>query len=1120
MPERGTLGEEIFRIFCQRVASDELPNDVSGRESRDVCAGTASPDAAPTPRLRAMAENRDRLVAALDQTLPEPLEDDLDHFMLQLVPFYDPPAEQLPTQTRALADLLTKLEEDDEAVGALERLSTRVGYRPLRLALGVTRPALAYPRIVELTETALTTIDEGGAAGEEWDDLLRAISLELATSEASEPEDGASTLELTRQLLFTTRAEFAGDGGSRYMVVRDGRGIVVPASDDGSVPAPFVDMDGDGLADVDPLGRFVGRAGLVEVPAPFAVLGEGDVLRGTAGRALRADRTPIFAYRDVNQTLLAGVTREAPPLLDPEEPALLDMAYGLPVLLGPEGMREEVLGRGVTVRYPGYDTSSGPLFDLVWGTGALLTEEETDDVLALVDQLLEENEHELAGLIDSGLFGDAVADATPDASIPPDSELWDDLIQVVQWMADEPGLLEAVLRALADPRSRRLGTVYAEMMRFRDEVGFDPADLNRPMRDQVWTDPVDPAAPDTADNTSLFQRSISVIHDLDGVRYCNKDGARLRMRLLGLNITYPLVGGSFDECELLEIENVVDAYSQSIIGRYELEIKDGFLNVLLDVGSSLGIDPDRVLEESSGIDGLTRTPTPEALNRMIFTREGNEFLEELFDPIPSRDGVPIEERHDPILFAWERSFRFCGDELVAPDAPCAEPEEVSFYEAMSPLLEAFDSFDRRREGRFLFGRLVTALHTHWPSEGAEMTQDADPSAPFFAHHDDARSYEPILAALFGDCDWMPAGGAGGRRCDPERGGQLIKRLQEASAVLDGLEVRPGVDGIDVLTNAALSMVRPAEGLLDRAGSAVTTTNGGREIPLTRLHLMLDALSDFDAAFAGAPPERLERWRSARSVLVDQFLPIRERSGARQLENRRVYGLLRVLVPFLRDRIADHRARGDLQEWAEGLSGRMEDTLGSHVGATAFRFSEAVQTDEVAKEELAELVRYLMNEASENDAFDTTLLATADLLQVLEDDDNLVPLLPVLAEGVAPGVRDQIAGGGVVDPAELELAGSAIDTTLDLLRDIVEVDDRRTLREVLANLVSLQENGETPLETIIDVVAEVNRVEPNAGGPLRADDHRSVLGNTNEFLVDERRGLERIYDVVQARQLEE
>ncbi|HJL38321.1 MAG TPA: hypothetical protein RMG95_21685, partial [Polyangiaceae bacterium LLY-WYZ-15_(1-7)] len=253
MPERGTLGEEIFRIFCQRVASDELPNDVSGRESRDVCAGTASPDAAPTPRLRAMAENRDRLVAALDQTLPEPLEDDLDHFMLQLVPFYDPPAEQLPTQTRALADLLTKLEEDDEAVGALERLSTRVGYRPLRLALGVTRPALAYPRIVELTETALTTIDEGGAAGEEWDDLLRAISLELATSEASEPEDGASTLELTRQLLFTTRAEFAGDGGSRYMVVRDGRGIVVPASDDGSVPAPFVDMDGDGLADVDPL---------------------------------------------------------------------------------------------------------------------------------------------------------------------------------------------------------------------------------------------------------------------------------------------------------------------------------------------------------------------------------------------------------------------------------------------------------------------------------------------------------------------------------------------------------------------------------------------------------------------------------------------------------------------------------------------------------------------------------------------------------------------------------------------------------------------------------------------------------------------------------------------------
>ena len=53
---------------------------------------------------------------------------------------------------------------------------------------------------------------------------------------------------------------------------------------------------------------------------------------------------------------------------------------------------------------------------------------------------------------------------------------------------------------------------------------------------------------------------------------------------------------------------------------------------------------------------------------------------------------------------------------------------MTFYEAMTPLIEAFDSFDRRTADRFLFGRLITALHTHWPSARATATQDDDPAA--------------------------------------------------------------------------------------------------------------------------------------------------------------------------------------------------------------------------------------------------------------------------------------------------------------------------------------------------------------------------------------------------------
>ncbi len=1120
---RQSLGAEMYYVFCQRLASSEVPTDVTGESTKALCRGQVDASTAPTERLRVMAEMRGRLVPALEVAFPETLEDDLDHFTGQLIPFYDPPDERLPSQTRALADLFDKLVADDEAIGALERVSTRLGYRSSRVALGVARPALSYPRIVELTDTALGALAPGGSAEAEWNQLVGAIALDMATAEDSVPEDGPSTLELTRQLLFSTRAEF-GDGNAHFMAVRDGRGLVVPASADGSVPPPFADMDRDGLADVDPLGRFLSTSGgLLEVPSPFATITEPDtVLRGPAGRALRADSSALYRYIDVNQSLLAGLSRDAAPWLDPDQPTLLNMAYGLPVLMGPPTMQTEDLGP-VNARYMGYDTARGPMFDLLYATGELLHRPETNDALTLVDLLMTDHEPEIAALIRGGLVADAVAEATPDASIPPESELWDDVIQVAQWMTQEPGMMEGTLRALADPRSKRLGTIYAEMMRFRDPIALDPADINRQLTDQVWTDEVDRGAPDGPGNMSIFQRSISAIHDLGYVRVCNKDGARLRLRLFGLNVTYPLFGGSYDECELLEITDVAQAFALSIIGRYELEIKDEFLGVLLEVGGSLGIDADATLEESSGIDGLTRRPTPQALARMVYTREGNEFLEALVDPPLTRDGAVMVDRHaDPVIFAWERNFRFCGDALVAPGTVCADAEEVSFYDAMSPLLEAFDTFDRRTDGRFLFTELITSLHTHWPSSGTDMTQDADPSAPFFAHHDNGRSYEPIVANLFADCDYAPDG-----RCDPELAGGMIRRLYDLGQVLGATEVRPGLDGFQTLAAATEAAVNPqlSPGLVNRAGLPTTATNGGTPIPNTPLHLVLDSLSSFDDAFAASDPDRLVRWRSGRSDLVDQLLTTREppgRRGTYELANRRTYGLARVLVPFLQARIDDHRRTGDLVPWARGLAGRVEDSMGSSVGAASMAFLEAVQRDEPAKEELAGMMQYLMSEASGFDAFDTMVVSTADLMQVLEDDLNLVPLLHVLSEGMVPGVRDVAAAGGNVDPATLSLSGSALDETMDLMRAMADIDDRHTLPAILSNLVTLPESGrgETPLETILDVVAEVNRVDPGLGTSLRSDDHRAVLTTAHEFLTDQDRGLERIYNVIQSRELTE
>src|SRR5512139_3117702 len=67
----GTLGEEIFKVVCQRMADEasraaheadpSVPYDVTGEPTRALCEGRADPTTAPTPRLRALSENRDRL---------------------------------------------------------------------------------------------------------------------------------------------------------------------------------------------------------------------------------------------------------------------------------------------------------------------------------------------------------------------------------------------------------------------------------------------------------------------------------------------------------------------------------------------------------------------------------------------------------------------------------------------------------------------------------------------------------------------------------------------------------------------------------------------------------------------------------------------------------------------------------------------------------------------------------------------------------------------------------------------------------------------------------------------------------------------------------------------------
>ena len=1104
----GSLGEEIVQVFCERIAADAErarpegePRDVSGARWKPVCEGNAPVPADAPPRLAALMENRARLAEALDRTLPEAMSDDLGLFMGELLPFFDTPEERLPTQTRRLADFLERLSRDDEAVAALERLGTREGYRPLRLALGVTRPTLAYPRFDEFAEVALRTLLEGSAR-EELLDLQAALALEMATMEI-DPRDDASdqtTLALMRQLMFTEDDLFA-TGGPSPVLLRDARGIALP--NPAVSLSPFVDMDADGMADVDGLGRFVDASGAtLSVPPPFRVQHESGVPRDPSGRAIRSDGTRYYAYIDASRTMLAGTTAELAPWFDPASPTLMQMSRGLPVLLGPPADTSFTYG-AFTHRYSGFDTSQGPMFDAVHAIGELMHRDETEAALLATEALLRDHESAAAGIVRSARFMANESDLHPEAVLTQPNVFWDDLIDVLVRMSQRPGMLEALMRSFSDPRSENGGELFGAFMRHRDRVTFDPRDVNGPPLGLPLDEPVNRGMPDSFDNESMWQRTVALIDALNGVQVCNRAGARLDLRIslgpFSFNLRYPLFGRTAGRCELIRIDNVAEAYARAIMGDYELELQDGFLDAMVNVASALRVDVDEALEVSSGIDGLTRHPSPQALNRLVFwglsdetglrsctpNAEGGDcnstFAGQVFDPVRDRHGNLVIERYHGTIFAWE---------------------SPGFYEAMQPLVEVLHQpgYTYDAEGSYFFGELLGTLHAHWASPANDQYCQAPACGPGdanFSHASNVRGYEELVAAGFEE-------------------GQLTQRLHRMNLALEAIEVEPGVDGVAALAAAGEVMIDPRRnvGLTDRFGNGTTRTNdGARELTQTPLYLLLDALSAMDTAWEREPERRAE-FLLARRAMAEQFFGTRTLGDGFRLENQRGRAILLTALPFMRDRIADHRAQGDLLEWATGLDQRMEETMREPLMAALVRLLDAVNQDPDARTALAQLLGYLVDEASENDAFASVLYGGADALMVLEDDRNIVPLLNALSTGLAPNAREVVTGGA----SSLDLEGSALIDALDLVQDIQAVDEDRTLRRILQNAVSLPAAGDpvTPLETILDVIAEVNRAAPNAGGSLRADDYRAVFGQVTDFMLDEDHGLERLNGVVQHR----
>jgi hypothetical protein len=1316
LPRRGTLGEELFGVVCDRLGGQSLHEDLTGASYDGICHrrsdgtfvdvvdATRLPAMAnglvdihgnPVPlakqkqdraygvaRLETLARHRPDLIAALDATFPDvavPVKDvsnpdpakscsppatsgqgrlhtELASLLARMQGLYTDGT--LPSSTEALARVIDAFKTATDAQTSWARFDARAGYRPIDMALGAARPALAYPGFRDFTNATVSLLAADsqpyerhpqldaaghrvpvpGAAHAQLTQLLTVAHAEFlnATVDAPVPPLALSTdmatgralvsrprtdLEVLQTLLYAQDPAFGG-GTSQYIVRRDPRGYALVAPGPlGAVPSPFVDQNGDGLADVDPNGRFVTTGGVL-APSPFfAAEAPAAPARDTFGRALGAPGgSLVYEYVDTSHSYAASLLHDLEPLLDPnpadQKETLADLLAGAYVLFGardgsPATARS--YADGETVLYDAFRADSSPILDLLYALGQILADPTGEPTLALASTLVDAHPADVARLVGDTLYAKSLADKDTTAKLPPTSVFWDDMIDLVIQIDAEPGLLEDVLRALGDDATLPLAGAVAAYMANRDRVSYDRSDMNGPAFNFATNStappstPVDRTMPDSGANRSALQRFVQVIFDTNGVTSCNKPGAIVHAlgtplgdvdvpqgpanSLLAQAALFLNYGSksSFDECEVFKIENLAAFYLDSIVGSASMYFRDDFIRngaiaglgaatvALIEQSSGIGYDPSNA-DTYNGANVLlpgfwdtsgsqTFRPKPAWLDRLVFfdiandsptssgknyttnhflsdlqgTRIGTAVCPERLIPDPCVTSSTCSGAPDIAGDGMVHGLRSCpaGDWLFERDQDATFVwEDDGFYSALAPLVTAFalaknptTGQPRRREDLFL--QLMTVLQKHWQSAAGTADECALALSPAVqCSKDGVDSYEPLLAQVFSS--------------------DMLTAVHDLVHTLEGIRVpvctsvdptthqctKLGApqDGVTVLANATGALINPARakaaGLKDRKGSPTSLRNDGTtNAQVTPVYLVLEALNEIDRAFAEyaqthpGDTGRQAQWKRARSQLVDRFLDVLGKNTTSQsFVDQATARILPVLLDALRAQLWAHCPPPSATcPWARtDLSTNASATIGGPTFAASIDVVDAIRRNDAGRLELEKLLTYLSDAGSGNVALAELLSSVDDMVQVLRDDVNLVPLYHLMATAVAPSMTD--AQGhtqrGAVDAMTALFVRDAGRASSAQGAEICanELDPDGILDVALANLVTPMpgpggQPGETPVEVILDAIADVNRAAPGAPAKLAAPDYENMASELSAFLLDGTRGLEQFYQIV-------
>jgi hypothetical protein len=1114
-----SFGAAVYQEGCQRVAyTGQLDQkaagqiatvDVAGTLGTSVCVNNQTPPMTSPVQLQAIVGQKPLIVATADAAAPKDFLSTLENFLEQLLPLTDDGT--MPDAVASLGDLLGTLAANPDFGPSLSRLALRNGYRPTKTAAGLVHTIVNYPAIDAFMGKTLALIAPGGTAENQWKTLMAAASMELkAAQPVDNPGDPERTLKLTLDLMLSTHPDLATNT-VRPLVARDFRGVALAPVLNGKVQPPFVDADNDGLADVDSMGRFVdGSGNPLALPDPFPALGAADTApRDAQGRALMGANSTqtLYQYLDLDGTVFGGLAKESLQLMDPSKDTTLGMIWGMGNLLGPRKMQTKNYmdpngGTLGSLSYNGFDTNQSAVLDLLHGFVQLLGDPNADSTFSTVQTLLNNYESPTARLVGAMLDASDRGKAHPEAQVPATSDLYDDLVPIINRVLAVDGLPEDLVTALQDPRAKDFAPMVARLMQAKDQIDFDHTNpggngsfpLLKQGHDLDSPTPPDRTMPDSDYNRSLMQRIAHMIHDANGIKFCNKDGAT------------PGIGGITIEtdaaCKLFEIDDLALFYILNMQTDASKATNPsaksgadfcGHLttgNILLTGGCST------LIGSLVGITGFGQFPTPAALNRSLFLRanEKPSFLANTTSDVSCSDGDLFIDVHDKSIFAWETTM---------PNAPSGNAS-ATFYTAIAPIVDAFAKHDeciafdanmvctKKQNAAKILVDMFALLHEHWASQQStyfgHSYQSADPTKPRYSAGDDVVSYEPLMNEVLGQADLVPA---------------VIGLAPTLSTMtIDGTPT--GQKALPYLIASAKYIFTPnaSNGIAYRNGATSTTMSDGTTpvAQVTPYYLMADAYAHKRTALAGGNAMQSGAWKTATSAMVDQFLTVAQpQPNQWQFQNRHFRAITLLATQFIRDRIASHVKTGDLQTWVHStLTQDLTDTLGGPTFSALADFTAQVESDPDGRTQLYSLLQYLVNEASNDLVFQTALTTLVDQVQLFLDDRDLVPVAQAL--------------GAALDPQL-----GAADKQLTLMKRAHDLDTNKALLTLLQNLYRQDPTtGVYPASNLADVLSQLDRKNPLDSGDLSGDDYNSILTQVQHFLKDEQTGFAHFLAIVKNR----